>query len=97
MNSIVNFRNFTAALAVALTVISAPALAQSRASHVGHAARAAHAQAIEGVISPDGVSPERAQALRACNDLAAPFKNYTWGSTQGDLYRSCMAQRGQQE
>ena len=95
MNSIINFRNFTAALAVALTVISAPALAQGRANHAGFAARA-QAQ-IQNVITQDGVSSERAQALRACNALAAPFKDYTWGNTQADLYRSCMTQRGQQE
>jgi hypothetical protein len=90
----INFRNFTAALAVALTCASAPALAKSRATHVGHAVLM---QATDGVIAPDGVSPVRAQALRACNDLAAPFKNYTWGNTQSDLYRSCMTQHGQPE
>ncbi len=94
MNSMIKFRNFTVALAVAVTVFSAPAMAKSRATHVGHAA---FAQAVDGAITPDGVSPERAQALRACNDLAAPFKVYTWGNTQGALYRSCMVQHGQPE
>jgi hypothetical protein len=90
----INVRKFAAALAIAITVASAPALANSRVSHAGHEARA---QAIEHAIAPGSVSVDRAQALRACNDLAAPFKDYTWGSTQGGLYRSCMAQHGQPE
>ena len=90
----INSRKFTAAIAVALAVVSAPALAKSRASHVGHLVLQ---QSIEGVTAPDGVSPDRARALRACNEFAAPFKNYTWGHTQDDLYRSCMARHGQPE
>ena len=90
----INSRKFTAALAVALAVVSVPALAKSRASHVG---RLVLEQSIEGATAPDGVSPERARALRACNELAAPFKNYSWGNTADDLYRSCMTQHGQPE
>jgi hypothetical protein len=93
-NIMIKFRIFIAALGVALTVASAPALAQSRAAHLGYAARA---QAIEAMVTPDGVSRERAKALAECNALAAPFKDYTWGSTQSDLYRSCMTQHGQPE
>jgi hypothetical protein len=89
-----SFRNFTAVLALALTVVSAPVLAQGRTGHAGYAARA---QATDSVIVKDGVSNGRAQAVRACNDLAASFKEYTWGHAQSDLYRSCMAQRGQPE
>lgn len=90
----IKFRVFIAALGVALTLASAPALAKSRAAHPGYAARA---QAIEAVVAPDGVSRDRAKALRECNALAAPFKDYTWGNTQSDLYRSCMTQHGQPE
>jgi hypothetical protein len=90
----INSRKFTAALAVALAVASTPALAKSRASHVGGLILQ---QSIEGVVSPDGVSPDRAQALRACNEVAAPFKNYSWGNTPSNLYRSCMTQHGQPE
>jgi len=88
--------NITAGLVLGLVVTSAvPALAGSRPVGPGYNARA---QAVEQSISGDGiVSPDRAQALRACNDLAAPFKDYTWGNTQADLYRSCMAQHGQPE
>ncbi len=89
-----NFRKLTAALAVTLALVSAPALAQSRTNHAGHAARA---QAFESVIVQDGVSADRARALRACIDLAAPFKNYAWGNTEIEIYRSCMVQHGQPE
>jgi len=90
----INFRHATAALALGLAVAATamPALAKSRATHPGHAARA---QAIEGVI--DGVSPDRARALRECNDRVASFRDYAWGVTQIELYRSCMAQHGQPE
>ena len=88
------FRTFTAALAVALTLASAPALAQSRVHQGGYAARA---QATQSLIVQDGVSIDRAQALRSCNDLAAPFRNATWGHSQDDVYRSCMARHGQPE
>lgn len=91
----ITIRNFTAVLAIALTVASAPALAKSRASsHPGYSARA---QAIESMVTQDGVSLDRAQALRACNDLAAPFRNYTWGHIESDVYRNCMVRHGQSE
>ena len=88
------FRIFIAALGVALTVASAPALAKSGAAQPGYAARA---QAIEAAVAPDGVSPERAKALRECNDLAASVKNYNLTASQLHLYRSCMTQHGQPE
>jgi hypothetical protein len=88
------FRTLTAALAVALTVASAPAFAQGRVHQAGYAARA---QATQSVVSQDGVPLDRAQALRACNELAAPFKNSSWGHGQDDIYRSCMARHGQAE
>jgi hypothetical protein len=43
------------------------------------------------------VSPERAQALRDCNGVAKNYKQYTWGATELNHYRACMAQHGQQE
>jgi hypothetical protein len=97
MNSaLTNFATFAAAFAVALTVASsAPALAKSRTAQAGHAA---HAQVLNGVIAQDGVSRDRAQALRSCNDVAASFKEYTWGgNTPSQVYRSCMTQHGQPE
>ena len=86
------FRNVATAFAVALTLASAPAFAKSQLSP---AARAAHAQAFEAV--QDGISLDRAQALRECNGQVFSLKNYTWGNTQTDLYRSCMTQHGQPE
>ena len=92
----INSRKLTAAIAIALAVVSAPALAKSRVTPVGQGQLLLQ-QTIDNVASPDGISPDRARALRACNDVAAPFKNYTWGNTPGDLYRSCMTQHGQPE
>ena len=88
--------NITAGLVLGLVVISAvPAFAGNRYVAPGHNARA---QVIEQSISGEGaVSPARTQALRECNDRAAPFKDYTWGVTQSDLYRNCMVQLGQPE
>jgi len=95
MNSaLTSLATFAAALAVVLTVTSAPALAKSRAQ-AGHAARA---QAIEHVVTQDGVSLERAQALRDCNNQVTSFKEYTWGgNAPSQIYRSCMAKHGQPE
>jgi hypothetical protein len=94
--TLTNLATFAAALAVVLTVAaSTPALAKSRPAQAGHAARA---QAIEQVITQDGVSLNRAQALRDCNNQVASFKEYTWGgNAPSQIYRSCMAQHGQPE
>jgi hypothetical protein len=79
----VRFRNATAALAMGLTVLAAasPGLAQERADE---------ARAL-------GISAMRAEALRACNARANRFTQHTWGHTQGDQLRACMAERGQPE
>jgi hypothetical protein len=92
----INLSNITAGLVLGLVVTSAvPALAGNRHLVPGHNARA---QVIEQSISGgSGVSLDRAQALRECNDRAAPFRVYTWGNTESALYRSCMAQHGQPE
>jgi len=43
------------------------------------------------------ISSARAAAIQQCNRLAARYPIHEWGNTQIHLYRSCMAQRGQQE
>lgn len=88
----INYLTFIAVAAIGLTVASAPALAKSRGVQLGHEARA---QAIESLT--EGVSLDRAQALRDCNQLAEPIKSYTLITAQFAAYRSCMAQHGQQE
>lgn len=45
----------------------------------------------------EGMSNERAKALRECNAQAGKFKQYTWGDTEITTYRACMMQHGQQE
>ena len=52
---------------------------------------------ITGAVADVQISPARAQALQQCNRLASRFPLHDWGNTQIQLYRSCMAQHGQQE
>jgi hypothetical protein len=47
--------------------------------------------------SEEQLSPARAQALRECNAQVKPYRQYTWGATELDMFRACMAQHGQQE
>jgi hypothetical protein len=52
---------------------------------------------ITGAAADVQISAARAAALQQCNRLAARYPIHEWGNTQIHLYRSCMAQRGQQE
>ena len=61
------------------------------------AARWLSAVPITGAVADVQISAARAQALQQCNRLAARFPLHDWGNTQIQLYRSCMAQHGQQE
>ena len=92
----INLSNITAGLVLGLVVTSAlPALGASRAVPPGYNARA---QAIEQSIGGDGiVSPNRARALRECNDKAGGLRDYAWGVSQSDVYRACMAGHGEAE
>src|SRR5215831_313503 len=44
----------------------------------------------------DRTNAGRAAAIRECNRAATPYREYLWGDFEIDVYRSCMAQRGQQ-
>ena len=92
----INLSSITAGLVLGLVVTSAvPAFAASRHAVPGHNARA---QVIEQSIGGDGlVSPERAHALRDCNEQARKYLDYTWGVRGSDIYRSCMTGRGEVE
>jgi hypothetical protein len=39
----------------------------------------------------------RAQAIQDCNAEAGKYSEHLWGNVGREIYRSCMAQRGQQE
>jgi hypothetical protein len=83
------------ALAFALAVaVASPVLAKPGARQAGYDARA---QAIGGDSSAIRMDGDRAAAIRECNDKAAPLRDYTWGMTQSDSYRACMAGYGQPE
>jgi hypothetical protein len=89
------FRNATAALVsgLAAAAIATAAPAKSPAADPGHAAPTSEVL-IDGIVR---MSPDSAKALRECNGLAASFRDYSWGITQSDIYRSCEARHGQSE
>jgi hypothetical protein len=95
----INFTNVTAALVLGVALAGAtPALAAQRIQHPGHAARA---QAVQGDLAgPDGVegvSGARAKALQDCMGRSGKFSQSAWGTTQAQVYRSCMAEHGEVE
>jgi len=60
--------------------------------------------AVAAVASPavaqrnnNEVSAARAADLRECNSQAQGYYDYNWGVRQSDIYRACMAERGQPE
>ncbi|WP_068016676.1 hypothetical protein [Rhodoplanes sp. Z2-YC6860] len=78
------------ALSLAVAAIATPALAKS--AHHGFAARA---QAIE--VLDEGVSFDRAKALRECNGRIAGFKGFNQQATPRGVYRACMEEHGEPE
>jgi len=46
---------------------------------------------------PTDTLDARAQALRDCSNAAVKFPELTWGIWEVQIYRACMAQRGQRE
>ena len=77
-----------AAIGVALLASASPVLARGGAADW----RAARAEA----IGPTGIGG-RAAALHECNSEASKFVDYSWGVSQTDHYRACMARHGQPE
>lgn len=65
----IDFRSFAATLAVALTMVSAPASAESPASGVDHAALA---QPIEGATATNGLGSARTSERSADDDPSQP-------------------------
>jgi hypothetical protein len=80
------------ALSLAFAAIATPALAKNGATHRGFTARA---QAIE--VLDEGVSFDRAKALRECSARVGGFKGYNQQSTPRGVYRACMDEHGQPE
>jgi hypothetical protein len=81
-----------AALAVAVVAMATPALAAKRVP-AGYDARA---QAI-GPVESEGMSAQRADALRECNTQANKLLQKDWGVMQTETLNACLAQHGQQE
>ena len=94
----INFTNITAALVLGVALASAtPALAAQRIHHPGHAARAQAVQSEQALPGVEGVSGSRAKAIQDCMGTSGKFSQSTWGNTQVQLYRSCMAGHGEME
>ena len=95
----INFTNVAAALVLGAALAGAtPALAAQRIHHPGHAARA---QAVQGDLAGpggvEGVTGSRAKAIQDCMATSGKFSQSSWGNTQVQLYRSCMAGHGEVE
>jgi hypothetical protein len=91
----IDFKNAAAALILGFVVAAAasPASAKERTrANAGHAARA---QAIGGEIGDNGMSRHRAGAIRACNERANRYSQYTYGNMQSYAYWSCMVEQGE--
>jgi hypothetical protein len=94
----INFTNVTAALVLGVALAGAtPALAAQRIHHPGHAARAQAVQVDQGVAGIEGVSGARAKAIQDCMATSGKFSQSSWGTTQAQVYRSCMAGHGEVE
>jgi len=79
--------------AFAATIIAALTLA------LGGAAFAASGSAQQSGDGArwDHMSAARTQAIHDCSVMADKIYNYTWGDTESDHYRACMAEHGQRE
>jgi hypothetical protein len=88
----INIQMAGVALALALVATATPALAKNGAAHRGFTARA---QAIE--VLDEGVSLDRAKALRDCSARVGGFKGYNQQATPRGMYRACMDEHGQPE
>ena len=84
-------RNLIVAIAIAAAAATTPAQAAGQHNRAGFNAYGA----APGVT--ESLSAERAAALRECNAATSSMKETTWGVQIADLYRSCMARRGQPE
>ena len=94
----INFTKVTAALVLGIALAGAtPALAAQHIHHPGHAARAQAVQSDLAGPGAEGVTGARAKAIEDCMATSGKFSQSTWGNTQVQLYRSCMAGHGEAE
>jgi hypothetical protein len=75
--------------------LSNPLAALVLAAAVSVLATPSFAQRSEG--GEPGMSAARAAAMRECNVKAQKYIEHTWGDNEIYIYRSCMADHGQQE
>jgi hypothetical protein len=87
----INMKTLTTALAlgIAATCAAPPAIARAASSFD------ANLQAIGPELAARAA--QRMALIHACNQVAAPLREYSWGGEQSDRYRACMAEHGQVE
>ena len=95
----IDLKNATAALVLGLAVAAAasPAMAaqKHRTANPGYAARAQAVPSEES--SSEGVTADRARALRECSEQANKLVQKDWGVMQNTTMNSCMTSRGQMQ
>jgi hypothetical protein len=92
----IRLSHIAARLVLSLMVSSAsPALGAARSTLPNYDVRAQ--ATMQDVGREDGVSPDRARALRECNGRIAGLAEHLWGAHRSAIYRACMAERGEVE
>ncbi len=74
---------------------ASPALGATRSNLLNYDVRAQ--ATMQDVGRAEGVSPDRARALRECNGRIAGLAEHLWGAHRSAIYRACMAERGEVE
>jgi hypothetical protein len=72
-----------------------PRGAKTRSAHSAFAAVTPFGTPSTG--KTESVGTTRADSIRQCATLAAPYKQSTWGNMESHQYRTCMALHGQAE
>jgi uncharacterized low-complexity protein len=97
----IGFKNAAAALALSLAVVASVSPASAAQKHKStQAGQAANAQAAEGDAGGANapvMNKAREDAIRECSGKSNALGQTTWGYMQGNMYRTCMAERGQPE
>jgi len=94
----ISLTKVTAALVLGIALAGAsPALAAQRIHHSGQNARAQAVQSDLAGPGVEGMSGSRAKAIQDCMGMSGKFSQSSWGNTQVQLYRSCMAGHGETE
>jgi hypothetical protein len=78
----------TLALGLAVAATASTSFAQSDRASTNRA---------RAIQESDRASTNRAQAIQDCNAAAGKYSEHLWGSVSRQMYRTCMADRGEKE